>query len=64
MTNTTTVKDPVCGMDVDTASAAARTEYKGQTYYFCASKCKQAFDLNPEQFLGTSPGTPKGGCCS
>jgi YHS domain-containing protein len=45
MKNTTAVKDPVCGMDVETATAAGQTEYKGQTYYFCGSKCKEKFDL-------------------
>ena len=66
MPNATAVKDPVCGMDVDTATAARRTEYKGQTYYFCGTKCKEKFDLKPEQYLGKSAGTPKGGpsCCS
>jgi Cu+-exporting ATPase len=64
MKNITAVKDPVCGMDVETASAAGRTEYKGQTYYFCGSKCKEKFDLNAEQYLGKSAGTAKsGGCC-
>ena len=29
-------KDPVCGMDVDEATAKHITEYNGQTYYFCA----------------------------
>ena len=63
---TTLVKDPVCGMDIETAAATARTEYKGQTYYFCSSKCKEKSDLNPEQYLSESPGTPKSehGCCS
>ena len=66
MTNATAVVDPVCGMDVDTATAARQTEYKGQTYYFCGSKCKEKFDLRPQQYLGKSDGTPKGGpsCCS
>ena len=54
MKSTTAVKDPVCGMDVDTATAAGRTEHNGQTYYFCGSKCKEKFDLNPEQYLGKS----------
>jgi YHS domain-containing protein len=31
-------KDPVCGMDVDEATARHTTEYKGQTYYFCAPR--------------------------
>jgi P-type Cu+ transporter len=65
MKNTTVVKDPVCSMDVETATAAGRTEYKGQTYYFCCSKCKEKFDLKPEQYLGKSAETPKSdhGCC-
>jgi Cu+-exporting ATPase len=65
MTKTIAVKDLVCGMDVEAATAAGRTEYKGQTYYFCGSKCKEKFDLNPEQYLGKSAGTQKSGrgCC-
>jgi Cu+-exporting ATPase len=53
-------------MDVETATAAGRTEHKGQTYYFCGSKCKEKFDLGPEQYLGKSAGTTKSGhgCCS
>jgi P-type Cu+ transporter len=62
----TAVKDPVCGMDVEMATAAGQTEHKGQTYYFCGSKCKEKFDLNPEQYLGKSAGKPQSGygCCS
>jgi Cu+-exporting ATPase len=65
MKNTTAVKDLVCGMDVESATAAGRTDYKGQTYYFCGSKCKEKFDHAPEQFLTKSAGTPKSGhgCC-
>jgi Cu+-exporting ATPase len=64
MTNATTVKDPVCGMDVDVATAPAHSDYQGQTHYFCGTGCKEKFDLNPEQYLGKSPETSKGGCCS
>ena len=66
MKSTTTVKDPVCGMDIETVTAAGRTEHQGQTYYFCGSKCKEKFDLNPEQYGGKYAGTPKSGqgCCS
>ena len=53
MNSTTAVKDPVCGMDVEPATAAGRTEHKGQTYYFCGSKCKEKFDFNPEQYLAS-----------
>jgi YHS domain-containing protein len=63
MKATAAVKDFVCGMDIEAATAAGRSEYKGQTYYFCGAKCKQKFDLNPKQYLSKSAGTPKSGCC-
>jgi len=44
-------KDPVCGMEVDEKKAAAKSEYKEKTYYFCAVGCKKAFDKNPEKYL-------------
>lgn len=36
-------KDPVCGMDVDEATAKHKAKYKGKTYYFCAPACKADF---------------------
>jgi YHS domain-containing protein len=51
-------------MDVETAAAAGRTEYEGQTYYFCGASCKKKFDLNPRQYLGKSAAPKSGhGCC-
>ena len=47
----TMVKDLVCGMTIDPATAAGTSEYKGQTYYFCALSCKKAFDEDPEKYL-------------
>jgi Cu+-exporting ATPase len=47
-----TVKDPVCGMDIDPATAAGKSEYKGQTYYFCSLGCKKSFDKEPEKYIG------------
>jgi YHS domain-containing protein len=44
-------KDVVCGMQVDPAKAAATSEYKGKTYYFCAKICKTKFDANPSQYV-------------
>jgi YHS domain-containing protein len=43
--------DPVCGMEVDEATAQWTSEYKGTTYYFCAPGCKTAFDKDPEAYL-------------
>ncbi|RMF29842.1 MAG: YHS domain-containing protein [Chloroflexi bacterium] len=45
------VKDVVCGMMVDPETAPAKTEYKGETYYFCAPGCKVAFEKDPEKYL-------------
>ena len=66
MKNTSAVKDVVCGMEVQAATAAGQTEYKGQTFYFCSSKCKGKFDAKPEQYVGKSVGTTTGdhSCCS
>jgi xanthine dehydrogenase accessory factor len=46
-----TAIDPVCGMTVEIASAHYRSEYAGQSYYFCAAGCKLAFDQAPETFV-------------
>lgn len=48
-------KDPVCGMDVTSESAAGKSEYNGQTYYFCSLGCKKDFDKEPEKYLGSQP---------
>ncbi|HEY1456513.1 MAG TPA: permease [Candidatus Dormibacteraeota bacterium] len=44
--------DPVCGMNVDAASAAARSVYRGRTFHFCSAGCKEAFDSDPERYAG------------
>jgi YHS domain-containing protein len=49
-------KDPVCGMDVDPKTAACKSEYKGQTYYFCSTGCKKTFDKNPEKYTVKTDG--------
>ena len=49
-------KDPVCAMEVDPKTAAAKLEYKGQTYYFCAPGCKTTFEKNPEKFAKAESG--------
>jgi Cu+-exporting ATPase len=49
-----TVKDAVCGMEIDPKDAAAISDYEGTTYYFCAIACKERFDAEPAKFLGTA----------
>src|SRR6267142_1348539 len=51
-------RDPVCGMTVDPATAAAHVEHLGDTYYFCAKSCAQKFSANPEKYLNAPAVTP------
>lgn len=44
------VQDPVCGMSVD-PKTALKSEYQGQTYYFCSPGCKKAFDKEPQKYV-------------
>jgi YHS domain-containing protein len=43
-------RDPVCDMEVD-PQTAPKSEFQGQTYYFCSLACKQAFDENPKEYV-------------
>jgi Cu+-exporting ATPase len=47
--------DPVCGMEVDPATAAGASEYEGTTYYFCSTGCKRQFDKDPQVFMDKAP---------
>jgi Cu+-exporting ATPase len=51
----TIVKDPVCNMDVDPATARGSAEYQGQTYYFCSAGCVTRFKADPEKYLAPKP---------
>lgn len=55
------VRDLVCGMMIDPQTAAATSEYRGQTYYFCARGCKVAFDRNPEKYIAGQNEAEHGG---
>ena len=54
--------DPVCGMTVDPAKAAATREHDGQTFYFCSQHCAEAFDAEPHKYghpqAGQGPSDP------
>lgn len=42
--------DPVCGMTVEPANAAASRVHEGVTYHFCSTYCADEFDANPAQY--------------
>ena len=46
------VVDPVCGMTIESSSAAGQSEYKGTTFHFCTLACKREFDENPAKYYG------------
>jgi YHS domain-containing protein len=43
--------DPVCKMEVEVETAEWKSDYKGQTYYFCAPGCQRSFEKDPEKYL-------------
>ncbi len=43
--------DPVCGMTVRPDTAAGSMQYRGKTYYFCATSCLDKFRDDPEHYL-------------
>jgi P-type Cu+ transporter len=45
-----TVRDPVCGMEIDSATAVASEEYEATTYYFCSQSCHDSFIAQPEKY--------------
>jgi len=44
--------DPVCGMEVDPATAEWKTEFEGVTYFFCSRGCLEDFVEDPRAYLG------------
>ncbi|MBM3289047.1 MAG: heavy metal translocating P-type ATPase, partial [Candidatus Hydrogenedentes bacterium] len=52
------VRDPVCGMTVDPATAKARSEHAGVAYFFCCASCKTKFDASPFTYMFAVPAAP------
>jgi P-type Cu+ transporter len=51
-------RDPVCGMTVDPHTARHRREHGGRTYYFCAARCAEKFEAEPQAYLGPEQAKP------
>ncbi len=59
-------KDPVCGMMVNEKTSTLKSDYEGETYYFCNASCKKSFDANPTKYTKGTSGGGGGhhdGCC-
>ena len=44
-------RDPVCGMNVNPATATESWEYQGTRYYFCCDGCLAMFRADPAKYL-------------
>lgn len=56
ITKTETFIDPICGMQVEPATAAGSLNQDGEAYYFCSTGCLQKF-MEPT-------GEKQAGCCT
>jgi P-type Cu+ transporter len=45
------VRDPVCGMSVDSATAKQRLTHEGHDYVFCSARCREKFQADPGPYL-------------
>jgi P-type Cu+ transporter len=52
-------RDPVCGMNVNPATAKHTREHAGTKYYFCNPRCLEKFEADPEAYLAAQ--TPAAG---
>jgi len=50
----TTVKDPVCEMELDETRKRESFVYEGRSYYFCSVGCRAEFQRHPEDYAITS----------
>jgi len=50
-----TVKDPVCGMDVDPTKTPHHAEQAGQAYHFCSANCLGKFVADPVKYVSPKP---------
>jgi len=48
-------RDPVCGMNVNPATAKHVYGHGGKNYYFCCAGCKEKFKANPQEYLNPIP---------
>ncbi len=49
--NPATERDPVCGMNVNPATAKHFHSHAGKTFYFCCASCAEKFKSDPAKYL-------------
>jgi P-type Cu+ transporter len=54
-------RDPVCGMNVNPATAKHVYQHSGKNYYFCCAPCMEKFKVDPAKYLSAAaPARPFG----
>src|SRR5699024_5707275 len=51
----TLMRDPICGMTVDSSEAEHVMHHDGTDFHFCSARCKDKFEAGPKQYLGPRP---------
>jgi P-type Cu+ transporter len=57
------VRDPVCGMSVDPATAKFHSVHAGQDVHFCSAGCQRKFEAEPARYLAPADGAASS-CCA
>src|SRR4051812_47330726 len=52
------MKDPVCGMSVNPATAKNKLEHAGPWFCFCNPRCLEKFRADPDAYLKPRPASP------
>ena len=50
MQDASLVRDPVCGMNIDPATAVASEQHEGITHWFCSAACRDQFRADPKAY--------------
>jgi xanthine dehydrogenase accessory factor len=46
----TEARDPICGMQVEMATARYQSDWAGRSVYFCCRRCQETFDADPQRY--------------
>ena len=49
-----TVRDPVCGMEVDRDAGAPSHAHEGRRFHFCSERCRARFAAEPDAFVAAT----------
>lgn len=55
-----TIRDPICGMELDPSHVRATREFAGERFSFCSNRCAEVFDRIHPTSTGIERG-PDGG---